>query len=97
MAIHDHKRPEVSTAAKNGLNTLVCSTTRGRYALDQPDGPDVNAGTRLAVLLGDLFVVGTVEHGRVYSGGSGIERGYYFVADTGERCGLCAGMHVQVR
>jgi hypothetical protein len=56
--------------AMEATHTLVCSTTRGRYALDQADGPDVNAGMRQAVLLGDLFVVGTVEHSRVYSGGS---------------------------
>jgi hypothetical protein len=78
------------------MHLLVCSTTRGRYALDRPDGPDVTAGSRMAVLLGGVWIDGTVEHGRVYSGEGGIERGYYFIADSGERCGLCAGMNVQV-
>ncbi len=80
----------------NDASVLVCSTTRGRYALDRPDGADVNTGTRLAALLGNTWVVGTVEHGRMYSGEGGIERGYYFVADSGDRCGLCAGMCVRV-
>ena len=79
-----------------GVSMLVCSTTRGRYALDRPDGSDVTTGTRLAVLLGNRWVAGTVEHGRVYSGESGIERGYYFVTDSGDRCGLCAGMCVRI-
>jgi hypothetical protein len=79
----------------NEVSMLACSTTRGRYALDRPDGPDLTAGFRMAVLLGGIWVAGTVEHGRVYSGEGGIERGYYFIADGGERCGLCVGMHVR--
>lgn len=80
----------------NEVFVLTCSTTRGRYALDLPDGPDVTAGSRMAVLLGGVWIAGTVEHGRVYSGERDIEQGYYFIADSGERCGLCAGMHVRV-
>lgn len=77
--------------------TLVASTNRGRYALDTPDGVDATAGTRLAVQLGSCWVTGTVENGRVYSGeDGGIKRGYYFIADSGECCGLCSGMQVQI-
>ena len=76
--------------------TLVTSTCRGRYALDYPHGIDVTSGTRLMVLLGGHWISGIVEHGRVYSGEESIERGYFFIADSGECCGLCAGMQVQV-
>jgi len=78
------------------IHLLACSTTRGRYALDRPDGPDVNAGTGMGILLGGVWTAGVVEHGRVYSGEGGIERGYYFISESGERCGLCVGMHVRV-
>ncbi len=75
---------------------LSPSTNRGRYAIDRPNGVDVTAGTRLLVLLGSRWISGIVEHGLVYSGEDGIERGYYFIADSGESCGLCAGMQVRV-
>ncbi len=77
--------------------TLVASTNRGRYALDRPDGVDVTGGTRLVVLLGGYWIAGIVEHGRVYSSEDSSGRGYFFIADTGECCGLCLGMQVQVR
>ena len=77
--------------------TLVASTSRGRYALDYPNGVDVTGGTRLVVLLGGRWISGIVEHGRVYRGEDGIERGYFFIADSGEYCGLCMGMRVQVQ
>lgn len=80
--------------ARTGI--LVASTNRGRYAIDHASGVDVTAGTRLIVLLGSHWISGTVEHGQVYSGEDGIERGYYFIADSGECCGLCVGMQVQV-
>jgi hypothetical protein len=65
-----------------GTFTLVTSTCRGRYALDYPHGIDVTSGTRLMVLLGGRWISGIVEHGRVYSG---------------ECCGLCLCMRVQVQ
>jgi hypothetical protein len=77
--------------------TLVVSTNRGRYALGCPDGVDVTGGTRLVVSLGGYWIPGIVEHGRVCSGEDGIEHGYFFTADSGECCGLCAGMQVQVQ
>jgi hypothetical protein len=79
--------------ARTGI--LVASTNRGRYKLDHAGGVDVTAGTRLIVLLASHWIAGTVEHGLVYSGESGIERGYYFIADSGKCCGLCLGMQVQ--
>jgi hypothetical protein len=76
--------------------TLVVSMNHGRYALDRPDGFDITAGIRLVARLGNSWMSGRVEHGPVYSGECGIERGYYFIADSGACCGLCVGMQVQV-
>jgi hypothetical protein len=64
--------------------------------IDHLDGVDVTSGTRLVALLGSHWIASMVEHGRIYSSEDGIERGYYFIADSGECCGLCAGMQVQV-
>ncbi len=79
--------------------TLVPSTNAGRYALDDPvSGPDVTSGQSLAVLLGRHWINGRVEHaGNLYvSRRSGkAERGYYFIANDGTMCGLCAGMQVR--
>jgi hypothetical protein len=76
---------------------LAASTNRGRYTIDHPNSIDVTAGTRLVVLLGSRWISGIVEHGRVYSGEVCIECGYFFIADSGECCGLCAGMQIQVQ
>jgi hypothetical protein len=75
---------------------LVASTNHGRYALDRSDGVHVTAETRLVVLLGGYGIVGIVEHGQAYSSEDGIERGYFFIADSGECCGVCANMQVRV-
>ena len=75
---------------------FVSLTNHGRYALDRSDGVHVTAETRLVVLLGGYGIVGIVEHGRIYNGKDGIERGYFFFADSGECCGVCAHMQVRV-
>ena len=81
------------------ISTLVPSANAGRYALDDPvSGPDVTSGQLLAVLLGGHRIEGRVEHaGNLYvSRRSGkAERGYYFIANDGTMCGLCAGMQVR--
>ena len=76
--------------------TFVASTNRGRYALDRSDSVHVTAGTRLVVLLGGYWIVGIVEHSRIYSGEDGIECGCFFIADSGECCGVCANVQVRV-
>ncbi len=81
-------------------STLVLSTNRGRYALNDPvSGPDVTSGQPLAMLLGGHWIKGRVEYaGNLYeSRRSGqAERGYYFIAaDDGTICGLCTGMQVR--
>ena len=82
------------------IHTLVVSTNRGRYALDDPEGQDITAGDRIAVWLGGQWTLGSVEHaGSLYVNESSrrAERGYYFVARNGGVCGLCTGMRVRLR
>jgi hypothetical protein len=82
------------------IYTLVPSTNRGRYALDEPEGQDLTSGDRMAIWLGGQWTLGSVEHaGSLYASESsgGAERGYYFVAVNGGVCGLCAGMRVRLR
>jgi Domain of unknown function (DUF5348) len=81
------------------LHTLVASTNRGRYALDDPEGQDITSGDRIAVWLGGQWIEGSVEHtGSLYANESSgrPERGYYFVASNGGVCGLCTGMRVRL-
>ena len=81
------------------MHTLVVSTNRGRYALDDPEGQDITGGDRIAVWLGGQWIEGSVEHaGSLYASESSgrPERGYYFVARNGGMCGLCTGMRVRI-
>ena len=67
------------------VSTLVISSVRGRYALDNPlHGQDITTGQALAILLGGHAA-------------QPISSGYYFLASDGNVCGLCAGMHVRMR
>jgi hypothetical protein len=82
------------------MYTLVPSTNRGRYVLDDPiSAPDVTGGQPLAVLLGGYWIEGRVEQtSNLYTNerSGQVERGYYFIAtDDGTICGLCAGMQVR--
>ena len=43
--------------------TLVPSTNRGRYALDDPDGSELTSGQPVTLLLGGSWTLGRVEHG----------------------------------
>ena len=83
--------------------TLVVSSNRGRYALDDPDkGAELTSGKACEILLGGHWIAGSVEHaGNLYHisgrGGPGqVYEGFYFVADDGGVCGLCIGMRVRV-
>ena len=80
--------------------TLVTSTNRGRYALDEPQtGHEITSGEVLSLLLGGQWTEGRVEHGsELYASerGGQMENGYYFLDRTGQICGLCAGMKVQM-
>jgi hypothetical protein len=82
------------------ISTLVPSTNRGRYALDDPHtGHDLTSGEALALLLGGQWIEGRVEHGsNLYaSERSGqLEKGYYFIDSNGQICGLCTGMQVRL-
>src|ERR1700730_7570359 len=91
--------------------TLLPSTNRGRYCLDDPDyAHDLTTGERISVLLGGCWVEGRVEHANVpthllpagiagcytLSGVDGLKIGYYFLATDGTVCGLCTGMKVRL-
>jgi hypothetical protein len=81
------------------IYTLVPSTNRGRYALDDPEGQDITGGDSMAIWLGGQWIEGSVEHaGGLYANESSgqAQRGYYFVARNGGVCGLCAGMRVRL-
>lgn len=89
--------------------TLVPSTNRGRYALDDPEtGHDLTTGEPLAIWLGGHWVEGHIEHSNhptaKYPDADGLilslhgpQIGYYFVAADGSVCGLCVGMRVRRR
>ena len=82
--------------------TLVASSNRGRYALDDPEtGHDLTSGEPLAIRLGGYWIEGHVEHSRQrYASAHLVSQhilpGYYFIARTGGVCGLCAGMNVRL-
>ena len=80
--------------------TLVPSTNRGRYALDDPQGYDLTSGQPVSILLGDSWIEGHIEHKRLLYANARTgqaERGYYFIANNGTVCGLCTGMSVRLR
>lgn len=81
-------------------STLVPSTNRGRYALDDPEtGHELTSGEALSMLLGGQWIEGRVEHGsNLYaSERSGqMEKGYYFIDRNGQICGLCTGMIIRL-
>ena len=84
------------------VNTLVISTTRGRYALDDPvSNQDITSEQLLSILLGGQWTQGRIEHaGDLYAlenAPQPASSGYYFLARDGNVCGLCAGMRARVR
>jgi Domain of unknown function (DUF5348) len=49
----------------NTIFTLVASSTKGRYALNDPEtGHDLTSGESIAILLGGQWNSGHIEHGR---------------------------------
>jgi Domain of unknown function (DUF5348) len=62
------------------IYTLVPSTNRGRYALDDPDyGSDLTSGEVLAILLNGHWIEGSIGHSTMYDG-----PGCYHIADYGK-------------
>jgi len=83
-----------------GEHTLVFSSNRGRFALDDGEsGPDLSSGRPVEILLGGRWIPGRIESaldictslaGKVFGS-------YYFIADgSGEVCGLCTSMKVRL-
>jgi hypothetical protein len=63
------------------IYTLVPSSNRGRYALDDSEhGHDLTTGEPVAVLLGGQWTLGHIQHSGAYNG-----RGCYHIADSGRR------------
>jgi Domain of unknown function (DUF5348) len=82
------------------IHTLVPSTSRGRYSLDDPvSGHDITSGDVLLILLGGHWIEGSVEHASgLYAlehAAQSFSSGYYFLARDGSVCGLCTGMQVR--
>ena len=88
--------------ADDTISTLVASSNRGRYALDDPEtGHDLTSGEPIAILLGGQWIEGHIEHGRQrYASALWVYQrvlpGYYFIARDGALCGLCTGMQVRL-
>jgi Domain of unknown function (DUF5348) len=87
----------------NTIFTLVASSTKGRYALNDPEtGHDLTSGESIAILLGGQWNPGHIEHGRgryasAHLVSQHILPGYYFIARSdGAVCGLCTGMQVRL-
>jgi len=90
------------------IYTLVPGSNSGRYALDEPDGPDITSGQSLEIRLGETWIPGRVEYSRELYVNMGMQYwgeppreprvidGYYFEARGGGICGLCAGMEVRL-
>jgi hypothetical protein len=84
------------------MSTLVISSTRGRYALDDAEhGQDITSGQALSILLNGHWIEGSIEHaGGLYTlelAVQPVSSGYYFLSNDGNVCGLCAGMKVRVQ
>ena len=84
------------------IHTLVASSIKGRYALDDPEeGHDLTSGEPLAILLGGQWIEGHIEHSRQRNASAHLVSqhilpGYYFIARDGAVCGLCTGMQVRL-
>jgi hypothetical protein len=83
--------------------TLVASSNSGRYAIateESEEGLDITSGQTLDVYLGDRWIAGSVEHASylyaIESIGRPAQRGYYFQAKNGGRCGLVVGMRIRI-
>src|SRR5260370_1093925 len=63
------------------IYTLVPSSNRGRYALNDPEhGHDLTTGEPIAILLGGRWAAGHIAHSSHYSGA-----GCYHIADRGRK------------
>lgn len=80
------------------IHTLVVSSNRGRYACDDSEhGHDLTSGEACAILLGNRWIDGRIEHGsQIYATGQSVRSGYYFISTSGDISGLCVGAKVRL-
>lgn len=96
------------TLNQESIYTLVASNnTYGRYALDEPNGPELSSGQPLSIRLNGQWIAGSIEHALDIAVNCGMstlfdnpgERtidSYYFIGSEGGICGLCVGMEVKL-
>src|SRR5690348_793664 len=100
MSAQTFIRSRKGSIMNSTVSTLGFSSNRGRYALDDAIyGRDLSSGRAIESLLGGRWIAGRVESaldictslaGKMFGS-------YYFIAgETGETCGLCAGMKVRL-
>src|SRR5256885_16145117 len=73
------------------MYTLVPSTNRGRYALDDPEGQDITSGDSMAIWFSGQWIEGSGVHaGKLYTSESSgrSEGGDYFIVSTGGLKGI---------
>jgi Domain of unknown function (DUF5348) len=102
LAEIEESQVNTMTMPDHTIHILVPSTSRGRYSLDDPvSGRDITSGQPLTLLLGGLWLEGSIEHaGGLYAleqAAQPVSSGYYFLASDGSVCGLCIGMKVRSR
>ena len=84
------------------IHMLVASSTKGRYALDDPEADhDLTSGEPLAIRLGGQWTFGRIKQSRqryasVHLVSQHLLPGYYFIALDRTVCGLCTGMQVRL-
>jgi hypothetical protein len=71
--------------ANSAGTTVIYPTGWGRFALNSPDGPVLQPGHPLTVLVAGHEIEGTVHTS---------DLGDYLQLEDGDRCGLCACMRV---
>ena len=82
----------LTNTAYDTIYTLVPSTNRGRYALDDPEhGQNIASGDALAILLAGQWIEGSIVHAAnlyvIAYGSRLVTSGYYFIARDGGMCG----------
>ncbi len=89
------KEQASANTADDTIYTLVPSSNRGHYALDDPQhGRDIESGDSLAILLASQWIEGDIEHKAnlcaIEHGPRLVSSGYYFNARDGSKSATAA-------